>query len=165
MRVWAILLVMLLCAGPASARDPVRLQLKWTDLGSRIVNRKVALTTPDSVSIEGRVTGVEANGLHIDISKTSNRKALSKGKQSVARQSVTALRITEYRKVGRLIGTFGAMGAAAGIVAAQSIDLYEGPAVILVPVMIAVGVIGAGIAGYFVGKSIDKRVTEIVIVP
>ena len=111
------------------------------------------------------MTAVEPDGLRMDISKTSNRKTQPKGSQLIGRQMITALRVTEHKGYGRVGLALGAAAAAGGIVAAQQIDAYEGPAVVLVPVLIAVGTIGAGIAGYFVGKKIDERVTEITIVP
>jgi len=57
-----------------------------------------------------------------------------------------------------------AAAIAGGIIAAQQIDVYEGPMVIIVPVAIAGGIGGSAIGGYYAGKAYDKRVTEISIV-
>lgn len=155
-----------LCAAAAVAwaGEPPPLKLQWGELGSRIVGQKVAFVLPDGTHVEGRVITVEADGLRMKVAKSSNQKTQPKGKQLVARQGLTMLQVTEYRNLGRWLGTLGALGLASGIVAAQQIDLYEGPMVVVVPVVIGVGVAGAGVGGYYVGKRIDKRVTQIVIV-
>jgi hypothetical protein len=54
--------------------------------------------------------------------------------------------------------------AAAGIAAASYPDLYEGPAVIAVPAVIAAGTAGAAVGGYYAGKRLDKREVEIRII-
>jgi hypothetical protein len=74
------------------------------------------------------------------------------------------LQVTEYRKLARLLVTAGAIAAAAGIVAANHPDLYEGPLVVIVPAVAAAGMVGVAIGGYYAGKRLDKRVIEIRIV-
>jgi hypothetical protein len=150
--------------GTARARDPQQAQLKWGELQPHIAGKKVALALPDGTAVEGKVRQVEADGLQLKITKTSDRKAQPKGVHLIPRQSVTFLRVTEYRWIGRLLCTVGAIGATAGIVAAQHIDVYEGAALVVVPVVVAGGSAGVGVAGYYIGKKLDKRVTEIRIV-
>jgi hypothetical protein len=164
MKSWAAVLTMLLCAAPIEAREPVRIQSRWADLGGRVVDRKVSLTTRDGVALEGRVIAVEADALQMDVSKTSNRTTHPKGRQAVSRQAISALRITERRGYGRVIGAVGAVGAAGGIVAASSPNVHEGVGIVLVPLVAGLGALGAGVAGYFIGRKIDTRVTEIVII-
>ncbi len=164
----SVVLAVMFCAACGLARGGApaqQVQLKWEELDARIVKKKVAFVLPDGTAVEGKVIGVEPDGLRLKVSKSSNRNAQPKGKHLVARQAISVLRVTDYRKLGRLLGTMGAIAAAAGIVAAQHIDLYEGPALIIVPAVAAGGTVGAGIGGYYLGKAFDKRVTEIRIVP
>jgi hypothetical protein len=164
----SVVLAIVFCAacGLAWGGAPAQqMQLKWDELDARIAKKKVAFVLPDGTLVEGKVIGVEPDGLRLKVTKSSNRKAQPKGKQLVARQAISVLRVTDYRKLGRLLGTTGAIAAAAGIVAAQQIDIYEGPAVIIVPAVVAGGTVGAGVGGYYLGKAFDKRVTEIRIVP
>jgi hypothetical protein len=49
-------------------------------------------------------------------------------------------------------------------VAANHPALYEGPAIMLVPAVTAAGMAGVAVGGYYAGKRLDKRVTEIRIV-
>lgn len=151
--------------GWARAGEPRQLQLSWDELASSITGKKVAFVLPDATHVEGKVMDVEPDGLRMKVTKSSNRKTQPKGSHLVARQSLSVLRVTEYRTLGRWLGTLGAIGITAGVVAAQSIDVYEGPLVIIVPAVVAGGITGSAVGGYFVGKAFDKRVTEIRIVP
>lgn len=164
---WLSVVGILLLAGESLlwGGEPRRLQFPWNELGPRITGRKVALVLPDGTHIEGKVRKVEPEALRLKVSKTSDRKVLPKGERLVPRQSVSLLRVTEYRKRGRLLVTTGALAVTAGIVAATYPDLYEGTVVVVVPAVTAAGLVGAGLGGYFAGKRLDKTVTEIQVLP
>jgi hypothetical protein len=146
------------------AGEPRQLQLKWNELGPRIEDKKVALVLPGGTYIEGKVQVVGSDGLRLRISKTSDRKAQPKGSYLIPRQSVSLLQVTEYRKLARLLVTAGAVAAVAGIVAASYPEPFEGAMYVVVPAVAAGGIAGAAVAGYYAGKRLDKRVTEIRIV-
>ncbi|MFB3829509.1 MAG: hypothetical protein ACE15B_22250 [Bryobacteraceae bacterium] len=129
-----------------------QIEVPWSELGPRVTDRKVALVLPDGSRVEGKVHGVEPEGLR-----------MSKGNRLIPRKSITVLHVTEYGKRGRLLATLGAVAATAGISAAKYPDIYEGPAIIAVPAAVAGGITGSAVAGYFIGKRIDRRVTEIRI--
>jgi hypothetical protein len=150
---------LLLAAGP---RD---IQSKWTDLAPLVTDRKIALVLPAGTHIQGKVLAVEPDGLRMKVTKTSDRKVLAKGERLIPRQSVSVLRLTEYRKAGRLLCTVGSVAVVAAIIASQDIDLYEGPLVVIVPAVSAVGAVGAGVGGYFAGKRIDRREVYIRVLP
>ena len=143
--------------------EPQQVRMKWEDLGARLPKHKVALVLPDGTHVQGKVLEVEAGGLRLNVSKTSNRAVQPKGRHLIPRQSVSVLRVTEYRKLGRLLVTTGALAAAAGIVAGNYPDIYEGPALIAVPAVVAGGMTGIAIGGYYAGKAVDKKVTEILV--
>ena len=145
--------------------EPRRLQLPWNELGPHITGHKVALVLPNGTHIEGKVRSVERDALRLKISKTSDRKLLPKGERLIPRESVTLIQVTEYRKLGRLLVTSGALAVAGGIVAAKYPDLYEGAVVVVVPAVTAGGLVGAGLGGYFAGKRLDKTVIEIRVLP
>ena len=158
---------MLLLAGESLlwCGEPRRLQIPWNELGPHITGHKVALVLPNGTHIEGKVRTVEPDALRLKVSKTSDRELLPKGERLIPRQSVSLLRVTEYRKLGRLLVTSGALAVAAGVVAANYPDLYEGAAVVVVPAVTAGGLVGVGLGGYFAGKRLDKTVTEIQVLP
>ena len=146
------------------AGEPRQLQLKWSELGPRIEDRKVALVLPGGTYVEGKVQRVVPDGMWLRVSKTSDRQAQPKGSHLIPRPSVSMLQVTDYRKVARVLVTAGAVAAVAGIVAASNPDVSEGPGIVAVPVLASAGIIGAALGGYHAGKKLDKRVVEIRIV-
>ena len=156
--------VMVLSQSLLWAGEPRQLQLKWSELGPRIEDRKVALVLSGGPYIEGKVQRVVPAGMWLRVSKTSDHQAQPKGSHLIPRSSVTMLQVTEYRKLGRLLVTAGAIAAVAGIVAASNPDVSEGPGIVAIPVIASAGIIGAALAGYHAGKRLDKRVVEIRIV-
>jgi hypothetical protein len=136
----------------------------WSELGPYVEGRHVALVLPGGTAIEGKARGADAAGLHLRVTKTSDRKVLRKGEQAIPPESISVLQVTQYRKLGRILCTVGGIAAVGAAMAAQNIDTSEGAAVILVPAVTAAGMAGAGVGGYYIGKRIDRQVTEIRIV-
>ena len=74
------------------------------------------------------------------------------------------LRYTEYRRIGRLIGTLALPAAvAAGLLVGGSSLCDEETCVIVIPALAVGGGAGSIVGGYYIGKRVDKRVTEIRI--
>jgi hypothetical protein len=159
--------MVLLCVGTAiaGAGDSAFVTLHWNELSPYVEGRKVALVLPGGTAIEGKARKADAAGLHLQVTKTSDRKSLRKGEQVIPRESVSVLEATRYRKWGRILCTVGGAAAVGLAMAARNIDTSEGAAVILVPAVTAGGMAGAGVGGYYLGKRIDRQVTEIRIVP
>jgi hypothetical protein len=157
-------LLICLSQGAAWGGAPQQVRLKWSELDSRIANKKIAIALPGGTAVEGKVRAVQPDGLRLKISKTSNRGAQPKGEHVIPREAVSVVRVTESRWRGKLLGALGAAALAGGIVAAQDIDIYEGTLVVVVPLVTAAGIAGAGIGGYYIGKKLDTRVTEITVI-
>jgi hypothetical protein len=157
----------LLWAGAAWAGQAGQASLQWSELGPRIVGKKVELVLPDGTSVRGKVRAIDPAGLRLDISKTSDKRVQPKGSHTIPRQAVSVLRVTGYRKIGRLLCTVGVLAAAGALVAHGGRDpsLTEGPLVVIVPAVGAAGAAGLGVGAYYIGKAADKRVTDIRIVP
>jgi len=147
--------------GLALGGEPRQLQMKWSELDSIIAGRKVALVLPSGTHIRGKVLKVEPEGLRLNIAKTSDRKAQPKGEHLIPRQSVSVLRYTEYRKIGRLIGTLALPAAVAAGALAATPSYLEGGAIAVAAGAGTGCVVGAVIGGYYIGKRVDKKVTEI----
>jgi len=160
----ALVVLLGMSQGLLWAGEPRQLQLKWSDLGPRIEDRKVALVVTGGTYFEGKVQRVVPDGMWLRVSKTSDHKAQPKGSHLIPRPSVSMLQVTEYRKLARLLVTAGAVAAVAGIVAASYPEPFEGAMYVVVPAVAAGGIAGAAVAGYYAGKRLDKRVTEIRIV-
>lgn len=165
----ALLLQMI--PGSLSAKDLAPVRMTWREFRVRLPE-KVELTLPNGARIQGKVLAVEEGGLRMNISKSSDRKLQPKGRRLIPRESISTLRLTEYGTKGRWIGVGSALavtaGITAGIAAATHPDLSGGEVgvfVVIVPAVIAGGVVGASIGGYFIGKLFDKKVTMIQIEP
>ena len=99
------------------------------------------------------------------VRRTSDRKAQPKGEHVIPRQAISTLSATHYGKKWRLTGALAGPAAVLAGVAANTPRDMEGPLVIAIPVITAVGAVGAAFAGYYLGKRADKRVTTIRITP
>jgi hypothetical protein len=109
--------------------------LKWDYLAPWIDHRKVAFILPDGTSVAGKVMAVEPDALRLKVTYSSNRRVQPKGRRVIPRRSLSVLRVTEYRKKGRLPGTLGAAAWAGGIAAVAGdkhvteIRIEQGPTV------------------------------------
>ena len=159
----AVLGLLLLGGGSLEGGEPRQIEVGWGDLWPHVEGRKVALVLPDGTSVEGKVRAVDPDGLRMKVTRTSDRRALAKGERTIPRQAVSFLSVTQYRKLGRVLVTTGALAAAGIIVGTNYPDLYEGAVLVAVPAVIAAGMAGVAAAGYYTGKALDKRVVEIRI--
>src|ERR1019366_9049885 len=96
-----VVAVMVLSQSLVWGGEPRQLQLKWSELGPRIEDRKVALVLPGGTYVEGKVQRVVPDGMWLRVSKTSDRQVQPKGSHLIPRPSVSMLRVTEYRKLAR----------------------------------------------------------------
>ncbi len=160
----AILLAVVLAAPLAAIAESRPIELKWSELGSRIQGRDVGLVLPDGTALRGEVEAVREDALVLNVKKTSNSKAQPKGNALIPRTSVTVLSLQESRgKWGRSVGvTLGALtGMVLGgyVAATNTRSASAGLSTFL-------ALSGAGtLTGYFLGKSADGRVTDVRVVP
>jgi hypothetical protein len=138
---------------------------KWEELGGLVSGKKIALTRPDGATIEGRVASVQADSLTLTTSKSSDVKAYPKRETSIPRASVSTIQLIEMRIIGRVAGTV--IGAAIGLGAAVAIAVGNGILKKESGGQTAGGVIaivGLPVAGFFIGRSLDRKVTLIKVI-
>ena len=159
----ATLIVLLTVARNGLAQTRA-LEMKWNELASLVVGHGVTLILTDGTAVRGEAVAVRDDAMLVDVGTDS--KAYKKGSGSVPRNSIEFIDVQRTRgSWGRILGTgIGALGGLSlgGYVIAKSQNHVSlgGATGILV------GVGAAGIvAGYFGGRSIDRRVTHIKIVP
>lgn len=160
-RHWPLALGLLLVFGRGLAAADETVETKWNALRPLIVNQKIALELPDGTEIQGKTLAVGPDGLRMKVSKTSNRKVMRKGERMIPRASVSVIRMTQHYGFARLLVPAGVAAASVALVATRDIDIYEGSLVVVVPAVAASGIAGGTIAGYYVGKRIDRKVTFI----
>jgi hypothetical protein len=142
---------------------PRPLELKWSELSSTIRGRTIRLTLPEGATVSGEVIVVREESLVVNVRKTSDPKAYPTGNATIARTSVTVLRMTESdgrwgRKVGSRLGTLS--GVLAGVYVVAKTEPSGGAGLAIFGAITAAGMLG----GYFVGRSADARTTLIQVV-
>jgi hypothetical protein len=151
---------------PSFAVQKQRLRLEWQDLAPVIGDRKIALVLPDGTAIEGKVLGVEAGALQLQVTKTSDRKVMRKGPAEIPRAAVRVIRITRYANYWRLALTPGIPGAALGAMAVATSSVQPTPDPVKVVTIGMAVAVGTTITGYYLGKKLDCREwIEITVVP
>lgn len=150
---------------PRANADSRPLQLSWNELDSHIAGKKIALVLADGIAIEGKDAAVQAGGLRLNITKTGDRKRHPKDSQLIPRQLVTFLRATEFRHLARIIVPVAAVAVVAAVTVSAGSGISEGVGIVVVPAAGAAGGVGAAIGGYYAGKAMDKRETEIRVIP
>jgi hypothetical protein len=147
--VMALLFTYLPGSIPASEKKP--LELRWDQLGPVIETHWVQVSLDDGRKIDGRVSSVLAGAM---VLKTGS------GMEHIPRTSIVGLSVAGSGKKWRLIGAAIGFYAVATSISAGS--KYGGEALQGPPALAAYA---GGIAGYFIGRSSDRRFREIRILP
>lgn len=148
--------------GALGASRPI--ELKWDELGSRIEGHEIDLILPDATALRGEVETLRRDTLVLNVTNTSNATTHPKGNAVIPRASVTLISLKESRGrwgrgVGVTLGTVAGMALGTYIAAEHSHSVGTG-------VSVFASITGAGtIAGYLIGKSADRRTTQIHVVP
>lgn len=155
--------ITILCAGLAQAENkPV--ELKWSELAAVVTGQNIEFTTKEGVTLRGNVVSVRPEEMVLDAKHTSNPKIFSKGGVTVPRTSVDTLRMIKTKAAwGRRLGT--TLGLVAGLTLGGYTAANAGgsDAAILTTFL---GITGAAtVGGFFLGRSADRKVTMIRIVP
>jgi hypothetical protein len=157
----AVLSVLLVSGASVFAGSTDQRQITWNDL-SMILQKKLQIVMPDGTRIEGKALAVETDALALQVTKTTNANAYPSGTLLVPRATLKAFDIQRPSYYWRVIGVF--VGSVGGAVAGVGIGATHfgrttsggpwaaGAAAAVVPV-----------AGYYLGKRADQRVTTYVI--
>lgn len=159
----AMLAVMVWGVPRATAGGVDERQTNWAGL-SVVVGQRVRVLMPDGALVEGKATGLEADALAIEVTRSSNRKAYPKGRFLVSRATLGAVDVVQSStKHWRIICT--ALGGGVGYLALRAgINLVKSSDTGAAAGFVALGV-GLPVAGYFMGNAADRRIVTYVIVP
>ena len=138
----------------------------WSGLGDLILSRKIAFVLPDGAAIEGKAVSVQPDALRLTITKTSDPQGHPKGVASIPRSSISTLQLMEMRVVGRVIGT--TVGLFAGLATGALIILSNGifgKTSTGQSVGAGVAIVGFPVAGFFAGRTLDRKLTLIKVAP
>ena len=137
-------------------------ELRWSELASTIGGHRVELALTEGKKVSGEVLSVRADSLVLDVAVPA--EGFVKGSSSIPRTSVSLI------KLERSHGTWGrGMGTTLGVITGAGVGGYVstraansvGPAI---PIFL--GLTGStAVAGYYLGRQLDRRVTVITIAP
>jgi hypothetical protein len=160
-----VFMMALICSGQALVHGAGQeMGLKWSELAPLISGHSIELVTPEGVLIGGEVISVREDALLMDVRKTSDSKAYSKGNNVLPRTSITVINLERTRGAwGRSIGTV--IGVLSGITVGGYVAITRTRSAERgIPTFLGISS-GTTLAGYYLGKSLDKRVTQIRIIP
>ena len=158
--------MLLLWIAPA-ARAVAPQRLTWEEL-PQLVGKNVSIALYDGGAVSGKVREVGADGLLIDVSRSTSPAVYPRGPMRVPREKLHVLDLHGKSRKFRVLGTaLGfAAGAAGGLAVAIRVQggLFDDHH----PAAAGAGMVGvmAGVtaAGYAMGNSADRRTTTIRIV-
>jgi len=153
-----------LCAFGALHAEVI--QVPWDGLPALVQGRTVKMVAMGGPVITARVTGVEADTLAINVTRTSDRRLCPKGVLRVPRAAVRTLQLQTKGSAWRILGTLG--GAAAGFVggagAAIAIDWHDNHNSAATAAFTG-ALVGGAVAGYFAGNAADSKWTLVRVLP
>jgi len=124
------------------------LQVAWANIPEYVGNRTIRVVRPDGSIVRGKVQRVESDALHLD-------------SIVLRRAEVTTFQMAGRRSRGQALGT--AIGAGAGVAMAVPAHQYyynEGRSI---PLLLAILVVAPAIAGFFIGRSWDRRPVTVTV--
>lgn len=152
-RLLATFAILLLLGPPAFGGSHDERQIGWNDL-QLIVGRNVRIVMPDGTRIEGKAIAVEPDALTLDVNKTTNTTAFAKGKRLVPRAALQTFDISHPTHRWRIGGA--ALGGLLGMIGAGPLESKSSGGYWAAASAVS-------IAGYFLGRQGDQRVTTYVI--
>lgn len=155
----AILLLASLAPEIQAARKP--LELKWSELANMVVGHKVAITLTDDLIVGGEVASVRDDSIVLDV--TAPTKGFPRGNGLVPRAAIKLISLEKMKgSVGRAVGT--TLGVLMGMpLGALAVDKVGGTGPRLTGFFLVAG--AASTTGYYLGRELDRRITQIKIIP
>ena len=160
----ALLTAVLLACQSMAMAESGPIELKWSELSFHIQGRDIGLVLPDGTSLNGEVEAVREDALVLNVKNTSAAAAHPRGNAVIPKDSVNVLTIKESRgrwgrKIGVALGSITGVTLGGYVAGTHANSAAAGLSTFLV-------ITGAGtLAGYFLGKSADRRVKQVRVVP
>jgi len=155
----AILLLVSLTPEVQAARKP--LELRWSELANMVVGHKVAVTLTDDLIVGGEVASVRDESIVLDV--TAPTKGFPQGNGVVPRATIKLISLETMKgSVGRAVGT--TLGVLMGMpLGALAADKVGGTGPRLTAFFLVAG--ATSTTGYYLGRELDRRITQIKIIP
>jgi len=140
------------------------LEMKWSELAPMVTGQHASLTLSDGTAVKGEAVAVRDDAILMYVSR--GVKGYPKGSGAVPRSSIVLIDVQQTKgDWGRIMGTV------IGVVGGISISVYTIDKILFHvsgggATGIFAGTVATGsLAGYFIGRVIDRRVVHIRIIP
>ncbi len=158
---WLLTAILLFMAVVPAQAAPRPLELKWNELANMIAGHKVAITLTDDTIVKGEVASIRDDAIVMDV--TAPIKGYPKGNGRIQRDAVKLIDLERTggwlgRPIGTAVGVGG--GLILGLIAGASIGGTKTGVTVFFSILA-----GSTLAGHLVGRSVDRRVTHIKLVP
>jgi hypothetical protein len=143
--------------------QPKPLELKWNELASMISGHRVEISLAGNSTVAGEAVAVRQDTLVLDVTSSSGPKHYPVGNAEIPRDDIGLIKLHRTRgSWGRTLGTVIGVVAGLGIGGYAGAHADSGGAA----VAIVVGVTSAtAVGGYYAGRTVDKHMTLIRVVP
>jgi hypothetical protein len=140
------------------------LELKWDELAPMIRGQRVEVTLADSTTVTGEAIAVREDTIVLDVSRSSNTQNYPNGNGSIPRGAVVLVQLERSQGSGaKTLGTV--VGVLAGVVVGGYVSgTVADSAGVGIPLFLGLAS-GITVAGYQVGKQMDRQLTTIKLVP
>jgi hypothetical protein len=142
--------------------------LSWGELAQLVrPDWTIRVTLPDGTTVEGMPARFEPDALSIRVVHTSDKSSHPKGEISIPRAQVRVVGIRKNRDKGRLIGAMVPVAAGIGVMGA-GLAMGNGDCFLICTGKVVVGAgafvaVAGGTAGYFIGRSVDRRSETVTV--
>lgn len=147
------LVLLMFVSALAQAAEPLR--ATWQQVPSVCANRKSLIRLTSGTRVEGRLMAVSPTSFDIEVQRTSNRKDVAKGIQTIDRAALAELRVRDKRIAGRVLGSIAGLILSHPIACAVVSVTAD---IVALPVFI-----GVVTAGHMLGWIADLR-SQVVII-
>ena len=133
-------------------------RIAWERTTEAFKGKFILVKLTSGTRIGGGWLSVTSQTFTMSVESSSNKHEIQKGIQTVARSSIAEVRVRNRRVRGRVIGTLAGFYsvAAIGSLVSGSMEALQGPT--------GIAALGGAVAGYFIGRSLDKASREIVFI-
>ena len=139
----------------------------WTELPIFIVGREIALALPDLTYVQGKALAIRADGLDMDVKKTSDGKLHPKGKTSIPRASVSVIELRTKRRgrfplAAKVVGGAGTLGGMilGGVLGNIGNNSGDGNPILI---GMAAGAVAGAVGGVLLGRQLDMEEETVFI--
>jgi hypothetical protein len=166
----AVAVAAILCAEPLAAATREVIKTDWNrfqeevSLG-KLAGRSVLIRLSGGGEIKTKLLYVTDAALLVRATRSTRQWNPADGRAQIPKDKVASVRFTGRTGHGGLIGGLAGSGVGAGVGAAiaNSIDVYEGPAVVVPPIAAAGTAILGGLAGFFIGRHMGREAPEFIL--